>query len=297
MKNLPPLKSLPVFLTAAKSNSFKAAATQLFVTQAAVSQQIRLLEDHLGCQLFERQSKQTRLNNKGRLLLPFIEQAFNQISQGVKAVAFEPNRNDLRISATHSVTSLLLIPMFTDFQQQNPDLNIQFAPNNKLETFEELDIDIAIRHGLGVYPGLESRKLIEDTIVLVASPLIINSDKRDSEAIFKLPLLEDTSADVQQAITDCCLTFNVNREQLKSKLKTNDSVPIIQNALAGQGLAFISKVLVAQHLTDGNLINVLDYEYQTPLSLYLVAPAQHFTWGKIKSFETWVTSIINEDNG
>ncbi len=235
MKNLPPLKSLQVFLTAAKSHSFKAAAEQLFVTQAAVSQQIRILEDHLGCQLFERQSKQTRLNHQGKLLMPFIEQAFNQISQGVKAVTFEPNSNDLRISATHSVTSLLLIPMFTDFQQQNPDLNMQFAPNNKLESFEEQDIDIAIRHGLGVYPGLESRKLIEDTIVLVASPLIIKSDECDSATIFNLPLLEDTSADVQQAITDCCLKFKVNREQIKSKLKTSDSVPIIQNARLVKG--------------------------------------------------------------
>lgn len=295
MKNLPPLKSLQVFLYAAQNNSFKAAAEKLFVTQAAVSQQIRLLEENLKCQLFDRDSKQTRLNAKGKLLIPYIEQAFEQIAHGINAVAFEPSANELRITAIHSVTSLLLIPQINNFQMDNPELSIQFSPNNKLESFKELDVDIAIRRGLGDYPGLESRKLIDDSIILVASPLILQGYLQDMQSIINLPLLEDTSSDIQEAIDDFCSTYKIKRSELTSKLKTTDSVPLIQNALAGQGITFVSKILVAEHLRSGNLVNVLDYAFETPNTLYLVAPEHHFQWGKIQKFEKWLTNLLKSD--
>ncbi|SFB89878.1 LysR substrate-binding domain-containing protein [Pseudoalteromonas denitrificans] len=293
MKNLPPLKSLQVFLSAAQNNSFKAAAENLYVTQAAVSQQIRLLESHLGCKLFERNSKQTKLNEKGKLLMPYIEHAFEQINHGVNAVKFEPNANELRISALHSVTSILLIPKISEFQEKNSNLSVQFSPNNKLDTFEALDIDIAIRRGLGDYSGLKSRKLVEDSIILISSPLIIKENKNDIDIIFDLPLLEDTSSDIQEAINDCCKQFDIKRSRLKSRLKTTDALPIIQSALAGQGIAFVSKVLVDEHLRNGNLINVLNYYFDNPRSLYLVAPAHHFSWDKVKRFETWITKLLS----
>ena len=293
MKHLPPLKSLQVFLYAARYGSFKAAAEQLFVTQAAVSQQIRLLEGHLGCQLFERESKQTRLNAKGLLLLPYIEQAFEQISQGINAIAFEPNTNALRITSFHSITSLLLIPKISFFQQDNPKLSIQFSPSNQLESFNEHNLDIAIRRGSGDYPGLESRKLIDDAIVLIASPRLLVETNSDPKNILSLPLLEDTDNDIQAAIDDCCLRYQLKRSHLHASLKTTDAVPIIQNVLAGQGIAFVSKVLVTEHLQSGNLINVLDYAYTGPAALYLVAPAHHFNWDKIKRFEQWLTRLLN----
>lgn len=294
MKHLPPLKSLQVFLCAAQSNSFKAAAEQLFVTQAAVSQQVRLLEQHLGCRLFERQSKHTRLSDKGELLLPYIEQAFEQISSGIHALAFEPSANSLKITALHSMTSLLLIPKIQEFQQAHPRLSIQFSPNNRLDTFDNTDIDIAIRRGLGTYPGLESRKLIDDVIMLVACPRLLPASPSEPSRLLDIPLLEDTSSDIEEAVKDFCLKHRVKRRNFKTKLKTTDAVPIIQNALAGQGMAFVSKVLVAEHIKNGNLVNVLDYSYHTPETLYLVAPAHHFHWEKIQRFEAWLKPLLQK---
>jgi len=291
MKNLPPLKSLNVFLSAAKNESFKAAAEQLYVTQAAVSQQIRLLEAHLGCQLFDRNSKQTRLNEKGLLLMPYIEQAFEQINHGVNAVSSEPNANELRITALHSVTSAILIPKISLFQDLNPKLSVQFCPNNKLDNFDSLDMDIAIRRGLGNYPGLESRKLIDDSIIMVVSPLLL-SGEIDSERVFKLPLLEDTSSDIKEVISACCAQYHIKTNQLKSKLKTTDALPIIQSAIAGQGFTFVSKVLVDEHIKNGHLINPLNYTFDSPRTLYLVAPPHHFKWDKVKRFEAWIMALL-----
>ncbi|PAJ75505.1 hypothetical protein CJF42_05045 [Pseudoalteromonas sp. NBT06-2] len=292
MKNLPPLKSLNVFLSAAKNESFKAAAEQLYVTQAAVSQQIRLLEEHLGCQLFDRNSKQTKLNKKGLLLMPYIEQAFEQISHGVNAVSLEPNANELRITALHSVTSTLLIPKISEFQELNPHLSVQFYPNNRLDSFENNDVDIAIRRGLGNYPGLESRKLIDDSIVMVVSPLIFKDDEANPLNIFKLPLLEDISSDIQEAINSCCEQYNIQANKLTSKLKTTDSMPIIQSAVAGQGIAFVSKILVAEYIKNGHLINPLNYAFNSPRTLYLVALPHHFKWDKVKQFEKWIKNVL-----
>jgi len=290
---LPPLKSLQVFLCAAQHQSFKAAAEQLHVTQAAVSQQIRLLEDYFDGQLFERDKKQTRLNLKGKILLPFIEEAFEQIELGINALTSEPDSTELKITALHSVTSLLLIPNISDFQQNNAELSVQFSPNNKLDLFKEQNIDVAIRRGLGDYAGLESRKLTNDSIVLVASPLLIGATKLQVGNILSFPLLEDSSQDIQEAIEDCCLKFNIEKKGFKVPLKTTDALPIIQNTLAGQGIAFVSKVLVEQYLGTGQLINVLDYAYDSPRTLFLVAPPHHFKWDKVQRLELWLKKLFS----
>jgi LysR family glycine cleavage system transcriptional activator len=292
---LPPLKSLQVFLCAAQQQSFKAAAEQLNVTQAAVSQQIRLLEGYFDGQLFERDKKQTRLNLKGKTLLPFIEQAFEQIKLGINALTNEPDSTELKITALHSVTSLLLIPNISDFQQNNADLSVQFSPNNKLDLFQEQNIDVAIRRGLGDYTGLESRKLTNDSIVLVASPLLIGAKKIQVSNILSFPLLEDSSHDIQEAIEDCCHKFNIEKKDFKVPLKTTDALPIIQNTLAGLGLAFVSKVLVEQYLRNGQLINVLGYTYDSPRTLFLVAPPHHFKWGKVQRLELWLKKLFSKN--
>jgi LysR family glycine cleavage system transcriptional activator len=290
---LPPLKSLQVFLCAAQHKSFKAAAEQLHVTQAAVSQQIRLLEDYFDGQLFDRDKKQTRLNLKGKLLFPFIEKAFEQINLGVNELMNEPNSKELKITTLHSVASLLLIPNISDFQLKNNDLSVQFSPNNKLDSFQEQNVDVAIRHGQGNYVGLESRKLTEDSVILVVSPLLIGAKEFQIKNILSLPLLEDVSSDIQEAIDDFCFKFAMNRKDFKVSLKTSDALPIIQNSLAGQGVTFVSKVLVEQYLETGQLIHICDYVYNSSRTLYLVAPPHHFKWDKVQRFESWLKQLFS----
>jgi LysR family glycine cleavage system transcriptional activator len=296
MKNLPPLKALRVFLAAAQHQSFKAAAEQLFVTQAAVSQQIRLLEKHLNCQLFERHNKQTRLSEEGQILLPYIERAFNQISYGVDALQSDPNPNVLRITSLHSFTSLCLIPQISDFQAQYPQMMVQFAPSNHLTSFGQAELDVAVRMGKGNYPGLTAKKIADNPLVLVASPLLIKGAAATIDEVFSHPLLEDMSSDTQPALDDCCQKFGLDRAKLKVLIKVNDSLPIIDSALAGRGIAIVSRFLVADHLRRGQLISLLDYSYNSPFALYLVAPTQHFGWKKIELFEAWFRAAF-ETNG
>lgn len=289
---MPPLKSLQVFLSAARHKSFKAAAEELFVTQAAVSQQIRILENYFATPLFIRENKQTQLNAQGLRLFPFIENAFEQIKLGINAVTGEPNAHELKVSALHSVTSLLLLPNINSFQEENSEICVQFAPNNNLESFMKNSVDVAIRRGFGEYQGLGSRKLTDDEIILVASPLLVGVDSQDPTEIFTLPLLEDTSSDIQEAINDCCKQFHINKAELRSSIRTTDALPIIQHVLAGQGIAFVSRALVNHNIKMGQLVNVFDYAYASSRALFLVAPEHHFNWPKVQRFEQWAKALF-----
>ena len=216
-----------------------------------------------------------------------------QIFHGITAVSHEPYANSLRITALHSVTSLLLIPKIIDFQQNYPQITVQFSPSNLLTSFNQQEVDVGIRRGLGQYAGLESRKLTNDSIILVASPMLLQKKTIDADSLMKYALLEDTSNDIQQAILDFCKKYGLNRDQFKSSIKTTDAVPIVQNALAGLGMAFVSEVLVADFINDGKLVKILDYTFDSPETLYLVAPAHHFNWHKVHCFEKWIMQKLN----
>lgn len=292
----PPLKSLSFFLSAAHHQSFKKAAEELNVTQAAVSQQIRLLEERLNCKLFNRKSNQTSLTASGILLLPFIEQAFSNISQGVSLLSNEPEPNTLNISSLHSFTSLVLIPKIKVFQEKHPDLSLQFSPTNQLVDFKNIMADIAIRRGLGSYPGLESKLLFADQVILVASVSLFNNAFPAIEELLSKPLFIDVSSDIKPAFDTFCEQYKLSKEDFTIGLQTTDSVPVLEKTIAGQGIAFVSKSLVLEKLKAGTLINLFDFSTTSPISIYLVAPPHHFQWQKVKKFESWLYTLFEQDN-
>lgn len=289
---LPPLKSLSFFLAAARNKSFKKASEELHVTQAAVSQQIRLLEGNLKCQLFNRDAKQTLLSVEGQRLFPFIEAAFSQISQGVSLLSTEPDPNTLKITSLHSFTSLTLIPKVNEFQLMYPDIMLQFSPSNQVVGFKDDSVDIAIRRGIGVYPGLESRQLIKDEVLLVASPLLFKDAFPSMDKLLKTPLLLDISSDLKPAFEQFCDQYKLNSNDFEISLQTTDSVPVIEKAIAGQGMCFVSKSLVFERINEGTLINLLGFSAHSPISLFLVAPPRNFQWEKVKKFEAWLNGLF-----
>lgn len=290
---LPPLKSLSFFLAAARNKSFKGAAQELFVTQAAVSQQIRLLEENLQCQLFIRDSKQTLLSTEGERLFPFIENAFSQISQGISLLSAEPDPNTLKITSLHSFTSLILIPKVNTFQLMYPEIMLQFSPSNQVFDFKDNSVDIAIRRGKGSYPGLESRQLIKDEVVLVASPLLFKDAFPPIDELVKTPLLLDISSDITPALEQFCSEYKLSAQDFEIGLQTTDAVPVVERALSGQGMCFVSKSVVFDRLNEGTLINLFDFSARSPISLFLVAPPKNFQWEKVKKFEAWLKVLFN----
>lgn len=291
---LPPLKSLHFFMLAGKHKSFRIASQKLNVTQAAVSQQIRVLEEHLDVQLFNRGNRQTQLTEQGMTLLPFIEQGFAQFSHGIESISTKRENGILRISALYSFTSLWLMPRLPQFSEANPDIMVQLAPSNTLVDFAEEQVDLAIRMGIGNYHGLKEKKILSDVMVLVASPLLLTDiDRNNAQHVFSLPWLEDTSPDAQATFDKTCEHFNINSTAMTPIVKANNAVTLIENAVAGLGFTLTSKSLVADHLRSGRLVKLLNYDCPSPYSLYLVAPAPHFNWPIVKRFESWFVPEVD----
>jgi LysR family glycine cleavage system transcriptional activator len=295
---LPPLKSLQYFLVAAQLSSFKLAAQELNVTQAAISQQMKSLEEYFGFVLFIRQTRSTVLNEQGRKLLPFIEQAFELLLAGVKHVSGDPNPTILRISAINSFTSIWLLPRISAFQELHPEVMIQIAPNNSMANFDKDQIDLAIRMGKGKYKGLQSRLLVKDDMLLLASPKLISSEHvLDSKAVFSLPWIEDTSVDVNEIFKILCRQHKQMINNILPVIRAESSITIIDNLLQGRGFGLVNKSLVLEHIQSGKLLKLLNFSYSSPYSIYLVAPEQNFNWEKIRKFEMWLTPLIERSFG
>jgi len=295
MKYLPPLKSLQYFLVAGQSKNFKHAAEQLHVTQAAISQQIRLLEENLQSKLFERSNKQTMLTEKGRQLLPFMQRAFEELSTGIQNVTGDQNPQVLRISTVHSFTSLWLIPRLQEFQKLYPEIMVQLAPSSELIDFKQSTIDLAIRMGRGGHSDVVQKKIYDDTLTFVASPkLLVDIDRNAPEQVFRLPWIEDTSIGIQEKFQDYCDSVNIKPETLVPVIQTNDALPLIDSAVQGRGFLLVNTSLVIEHLRAGRLVKLLNYSNKSPYSLYLVAPEQQFSWKKVKLFEDWIVPKLLE---
>ncbi len=295
MRNLPPLKSLQYFLVAGQSKNFKQAAEQLHVTQAAVSQQIRLLEQHLQSKLFERSNKQTMLTEKGRQLLPYMQRAFEELSSGIQIITGDQNPQVLRISTVHSFTSLWLIPRLQEFQKLHPEIMVQLAPSSELIDFKQSNIDLAIRMGRGGHSDVVQKKIYDDSLTFVASPkLLLGINKDNPKHVFRLPWIEDTSIGIQEKFQEYCESININPEKLVPVMQTNDALPLIDSAVQGRGFLLVNTSLVIEHLREGRLVKLLKYSNKSPYSLYLVAPEQQFSWKKVKLFEDWIVPKLLE---
>jgi LysR family transcriptional regulator, glycine cleavage system transcriptional activator len=288
MSQLPPLNSLRYFMVAAQTLSFKQAAEQLFVTQAAISQHIKSLESFLDTPLFVRHTRQVSLTEAGRLLLPEIELGFLAFQRGIGHIAKDQRPDSLNITVTESFSSRWLVPNLRSFTSANPDLRVRLQPSNQLSEFKDDSLDIAVRFGVGRYPGLESRFIAADKYCLVAHPSLLEANWQ-AKNITMLPMLEENSSDILSAWLAFYQRYKLDESQLKRALQTDDStLTILEAALAGQGMAMLRYSLIYQQLNRGQLVKVLDFEHPCDYNYYLVAPAHHFNRKKVQVFAAWL---------
>ncbi|WP_051227369.1 LysR substrate-binding domain-containing protein [Oceanospirillum beijerinckii] len=290
---LPPLKALRVFAVAAQLESFKLAAEQLFVTQAAVSQQIRLLEEHLGQKLFIRLNREVRLTPSGQLLLPYALQAFDLLDKGVTRLMDDPNPQHLVISCLPSFAGRWLVPRLGAFQRQHPDLSISINPKITLETFDSGDVDVAVRFGLGQYPDLQAEFLLDDYLLPVCSPKLLEQYDLGQPNLGDMPILADNALDqeeVWQAFTKKAgLTKGIH-----SVLLITDATMLVDAILSGQGLSLVRFSLAYQLIESGQLVCPLPYYWLSDYAYYLVAPEHHFKRPKLQQLQTWILEEVKE---
>src|SRR6266581_1943000 len=167
---LPSLNGLRAFEAAARHLSFTAAASELNVTQTAISHQIRRLEQELGIRLFVRQNRSLALTPEARDYLPGVRAAFNDLRLATDRVLRKDNDHVLTVSTLASLAAKWLLPRLSAFQEAHPDIDVHITTSASLVDFKSGDVDAAIRYGRGNWPGLRAAWLMADQLFPVSRP-------------------------------------------------------------------------------------------------------------------------------
>jgi LysR family glycine cleavage system transcriptional activator len=295
-RKLPSLNALRAFEAAARRLSFVHAADELCVTPAAISQQIKLLEDHLGTPLFRR-GKTLRLSDAAVGMLPLVSEAFDRLEQAVK----KANRQGgvLVVSVPPAFAARWLIPRLEDFNSRSPGIELRLLATRRLVDFGMEDVDAAIRFGKGEYPGLIADRITEEHIVPVASPRLASSIGNVSD-LAACALLEDEWHTSNGVFPDwktwlASIGWNAHSE-LKIR-RFSDSGLTIQAAISGMGVALAWQSLVEEDLKSGRLVKLPEGSMPSELCYHLVMPESRSHSEEVRLFRAWLLDQAGQGKG
>ena len=288
-RRLPPLNALRAFEAAARQSSFARAAEELHVTPAAISQQIKILEDYLGHTLFNR-GKSLSLSESARTVLPQVSDAFNQLERAMIKLRARNDQGPLVVSAPPAFAARWLIPRLDDFHARYPGVELRLMATQRLVDFNLEDVDVAIRFGAGTYPGLNAERLMTETIVVVAAPQLVARIKKPAD-LLRCNLLEDKWHVEQGMFPDwktCLATLGVECKTGPRIQGFEGAGLSIQAAVSGLGATLAWSSLVVDDIAAKRLRRVLDHAIPSTLGYHLVAPENHVTRAKIQGFRSWL---------
>ena len=286
-RRLPPLNALRAFEAAARHLSFTRAAAELHVTQTAISHQIKALEERLGVRLFRRLPRGLLLTEAAQRLLPPVRDAFDQIAAATERLAVSGSGATLTVSVLPSFAAKWLVPRLGRFRAAHPDLDLRISSSSELVDFARDDVDVGIRMGSGVYPGLRVERLFGEALVPVCSPVLREGPHplRRPEDLARHVLLHDED----YAGWELWLRLaGVPGVPARRGPVFTDSGVVVQAAAEGQGVALARRVLAAGDLAAGRLIQPFDVSIPHDLAYYLVCPEATAEQPKIAAFRDWL---------
>lgn len=292
---LPPLNSLKSFEAAGRLLSFTRAAEELNVTQAAISHQIKLIEEFLGVTLFERHPRKLALTEQGRILLPEVMAAFDNMTTAIKAVRQETSDNILRVRLAPSLASKWLAPKLKYFNSQYPEIDLCLYHAHTIVDFEREQIDIAVSYGKGNSSDVIAEPLLSLDYFPVCTPSFMHNDKplTDINNIRYYNLLHDASYKCWVDWLKLAGVDGINA--YKGMINDNTNV-LIQAAVDGQGIALGSMIFVEDHLKSGRLIKPFDITLSNNFTYFILYPPEHLKNPAVKAFKDWLHSLAVDLN-
>ena len=296
---LPSLSALRAFEAAARHLSLTRAAEELFVTPAAISHQIKALEEYLGFRLFDRTGRRLALTEEARAGLAELRRGFDLLGEGVRRIRASRSSPMLRISSEPTFAGMWLVPRLAAFRRNHPDLDVLIDASDRLADFERDPIDVGIRWGGGRYPGLASVRLFDEQIFPVCHPRLQQGEHPlrgvDDIAFHTLIHLDWpkergdwphwrqwlAEAGGQTALADRGLHFTAQSDCLRA-------------AVEGQGVALASDSLVVDDLRSGRLVRPFAHALDTDLQMFLVCRQDRQDEPAITAFRDWVVAAAAE---
>lgn len=298
-KVLPPLSAMKAFEAVARHVSFSRAAEELHVTPAAVSQQIRHLEQLLGGLLFVRTKRSVALTDMATKMLPDIQAGLEALSRAVSTKMRGSDERALSISVAPSFASKWLLPRLTDFSEHHPDIDLRISATVALADFRRDNVDVAVRLGHGNYPGLNAEPLFSETVAPLCSPALLKSKghlrKPDDLRVYRL--LHDTSipGDNEQNSWERWLKL-AGATQVAAHRGTRFSLAelALQAAIDGAGVVMGRMVLAEGDLAAGRLIKPFRRVLPLGVSYFLVTAKSSARRLEIQCFREWLFSQLRK---
>ena len=284
--HLPPLNSIRVFDAAARLKSFKAAASELNVTPTAVSHQIRSLEDRLGTLLFERKTRAIELTDEGEKLAQAAYLALQQLSVALEEIS--DTQTTLTLSTTSSFAAMWLVPKLEKFHRLNPHIHVVVKTGEQLDDLEkDRRIDLAIRYGR--LDGEEANRveLVTETVGMYATPGYLEAIARIDDACLIETKWKNTN------LPSISWDQYLNEQHKSARiLQFDQEHHVIQAALAGQGIALVSSLLVQTALQHGWLTEYDRKHRVLGLTYYLMIPSHSEHSRKVTLFWNWLADEL-----
>lgn len=286
-RNLPPLNALRAFEATARHLSVKNAAEELRVTPGAVSQMLKALELHLGIKLFQRVNRGIFLTDAGQGYLPAIRNAFRQIGDATRRISGSADTGVLTVSVTPFFAVAWLVPRLKDFQDAHPDIDLQIVTSNVLVDFSRDGVDVAVRHGLGRYPGLRSERVVAVEIVPVAAPTLVAKfgAPATSAELTRWPLVQDAERKGWHLWFQSQGIDEIGPPRGPS---FDDSGLLLTAVLTGQGAGLLPVAMVAPVIAEGRLVKLADVALLEDFAYYLVYPEASQERLKVAAFRSWI---------
>lgn len=284
---LPPLNALRAFECAARHLSFTRAAEELHVTQAAISHQVKALEEYLGIKLFRRLNRALRLTDEGQAYAPALAEAFEKMRSATRQLRQQHSTAPLTVSVIPSLAARWLVPRLGRFRARHPDADLLIDPSLHLVDLSRGEVDVAIRYGRGHYPGLDIRRLMGEDRFPVCSPeLVTGPAALTSPAdLARVPLLHDDNHSEWQAWLKAAGVEGVDAE--RGTVFTDGGI-MVEAAITGQGVAMARRALVNEALRAGTLVRPFPQSLSTDLAYYVVCLPERADEPRIVRFREWL---------
>ena len=292
---LPPLTALRAFDAAARHMSFSKAADELNVTPAALSFQIKAIEDHFGGLLFRRLNRAVELTEAGRALAPGAADGFQTLATAWRAAQRTQDNRTLTVTAGPAFTAKWLAPRLYAFAQSHPDIELRFSASLKIMDFGRDNIDVAIRFGYGPDPGVYSLPLAEEWVTPVMIPALA-AQYPTAESLRDAPLIMDDSTTFLDPPADWNTWFSAMgvAPPIIQGPRFSQADHAVDAALAGVGVVLGRRALVIKDLAEGRLIAPYPTAIPTGARFRFICPEGAENRPQIAAFREWMLQEIDK---
>lgn len=297
MRSLPGTRALRTLVSAGRHLNFTRAADELGLTPAAVSYQIKEIEDQLGVKLFVRSSRSIHLTPEGEVLLEASAEALDIVNRATARVRrmSRTTTTQLKVTVDPHFATKWLMRRVDSFRKLNPGIELRFEVSYEVREFDVDDIDIAIRYGGGKYPGLAANRLFENVVVPVCSPKLLKSGRPLTEP---RDLMHHTLAHIEwsrQGVTwpnwqMWMAAAGINDFDDSRVVVFGTSSDAVEAALAGEAVALADFAMIANDLSDGRLVRPFQLSIKAPaeFAYFLVYPTGSAADPRIVAFRDWL---------